>query len=437
MIDMKTKVARGRSKGGGGGGGGGGKNRGRNRKFHRRESSTSVESHSRIFNAKTKSNYNKRRSASAGLDPLQINAILGNPKLLLPFLQTQMLQSSGEEDEEEVNSTSVHVKNIDVRLKQQIKKKKNVRSEDEEDIDYDDLDDPEDILNRIEMDMARNDAATTTVNEDELEQRLMVTRMNADNANNTTDDEKMSRSRCNGPGPPGMDSLAIIKSYMEGAMQMNGRNASDTQSSKNSTKTRNSGKSNRSRKSLKKTRRMSSTALKMSTKINKELVEMKKEQQQQQQTFYSPDYGDSSVSSFNSMDFSNVDMMNALGTLHSSSFSGVSKTTNSRNSKRSCDVGIQANAHEIVTASGGLKRIGGGEEKEERNTHGSDQSSEDSGDDDDEETMCLSREHRVTKIVTSGGNGGGRAPLKKPNLIMTESDKLKMLLLPSPKCQAH
>lgn len=352
---------------------------------------------------------------------MAINAILGNPKLLLPFLQTQtQMMHSSDEDEEEVNSTSVHVKNIDVCLKQQI----NQYSDDDED-------DDDDILNRIEMDLARNNNGDLSAQDLE---RLMVKRMNAtDNANNTTDDEKMSRSRCKGPGPPGIDSLAIIKTYMEGAMMM--RNGSDTHSSKNSTKTKNSNKSNRSsRKSLKKSRRMSTAThtLKMS-KNNKELVEMKREQQQQ--TFYSPDYGDSSVSSFNSLDFSNVDMMNqALGTLHSSSYSG--------NSKRSCDVGIQANAHEIVNASGGLRRGARGGEKEGgvggRKNSGTGSDSSEQSEEEDEETMCLTREHRVTKIVTSGG--GGRATLKKPHrddLIMSESDKLKMLLLPSPKCQAH
>lgn len=417
MIDMKTKVARGRSKGSSAAGG---KNR-RNRKFHRRESSTSVESHSRIFNAKTKSHGNyKRRSASAGLDPMQINAILGNPKLLLPFLQTQTQQMmhSSEDEDEEVNSTSVHVKNIDVCLKQQISKYSDEEEEDDE-VDHDD-----EILNRIELDLVRGDAGDV--------ERMMVRRMNADNVHNTTDDEKMSRSqqRCKGPGPPGMDSLAIIKTYMEGAMMMR-NGASDTHSSKNSTKTRNSGKSNRSRKSLKKSRRQSTT-LKVS-KATKEVVEVKREQQQQhqqQQTFYSPDYGDSSVSSFNSMDFSNVDMMTALGTLHSSSYSG--------NSKRSCDVGIQANAHEIVTASGGKFKG----DNHVRNSGNSSESSDNSEDDDNEETLCLTKERRVTRIVASGGGGGGggRATLTKPHrddLIMSESDKLKMLLLPSPKCQAH
>lgn len=402
IAEMKTKVARGRSKSGGG------KNHRRGRRSQRRESSTSVESHSRIFNAKTKSNY-KRRSASAGLDPMQINALLNNHKLMLPFLQSHGMHSS--DDEKDVNSTSVHVKNIDVCLKQQF----NNLSDEEDDPD-------QDILDRIEMNLARNET-----------EHLMSKRMTADNGNNTTDDEKMSLTRCQGPGPPGIDSLSIIKTYMEGAMMMKNGSGDTTASSKNSTKTKNSAKSNRSRKSSRRSRKISATAaqMKMSAK-GKELVEMHKEQQ----TFYSPDYGVSSVSTFDSMDFSNADLMNALGTLHSSSYSGISKNTNSRNSKRSCDVGIQANAHEIVSASGGYRKRGGDEENIPLEKYSGTESSDGEDNNQDQETDCLTAGH-VTKII---GTGGGRAHLKKPNredLIMSESDKLKMLLLPSPKCQAH
>lgn len=365
IAEMKTKVARGRSKGG--------TTKARNRrKFHRRESSTSVESHGRIFNAKSKSF--KRRSGNAGLDPMQINAFLGNERLLLPFLQNHHPPSSDDEElGDETNSTSVKVKNFDM------------------------------ILKHSEM----NNESDVDEDESEFDRLMAATkRNNVLDPSNTTDDEKMSLSRHT--KIPELDNYSSIKHILEAAMMMK---SDETASSRNSNKTKNSGKSTRSRKSTKRNRRNST---KVTSVKNFDIIPL--ESTKKVETFYNEDYGDSSISSLNSMnDFTNVDLLQVLGgTLQSSSFSGLSKATNSRNSKRSCDVGIQTNAHEIEESHNGKILP--------------------DSDEDDEETGLKMEDSRLLPKTCQQ-----RAVLKKPqreDLMMSESDKLKMLLLPaSKKCQ--
>lgn len=97
-----------------------------------------------------------------------------------------------------------------------------------------------------------------------------------------------------------------------------------------------------------------------------------------------------------------------------SSYSGVSLgKTHSRNSKTSCDVGTQANSYEIETQTHITDEYDGGARKDER----------DAKDDDEftENHQLLTPNKKKESIIAS----------RRDTLTMSETDKLKMLLLPS------
>lgn len=100
-----------------------------------------------------------------------------------------------------------------------------------------------------------------------------------------------------------------------------------------------------------------------------------------------------------------------------SSYSGVSMgKPHSRNSKTSCDVGTQANSYEIETQTQLSDDYDAGHRKSER----------DGKDDDDEFTeqhQLLTPNKKKESIVGMGS--------RRDTLTMSETDKLKMLLLPS------
>lgn len=111
-----------------------------------------------------------------------------------------------------------------------------------------------------------------------------------------------------------------------------------------------------------------------------------------------------------------------LGATHSS-YSGMSvgNKTLSRNSKASCDVGIQANAFDIRSTMAfddlnGIKAIANGH---------NDQDDRDDDDDDDDDFI---ESHR---LLLANKKNEATVVAKKEIAVITDSEKLKMLLLPS------
>lgn len=196
---------------------------------------------------------------------------------------------------------------------------------------------------------------------------------------NTTDEEKMNLRR---PSKP-----SEMTSSREGAVGRTSRNSSKGGRVKK-THHRHSGVSHRSRK----------ISRGVSVKQEREKKEKEKEASQKLE-----ELNDDSFVSYNS-DF------DVLGGVQSS-YSGISLAkTNSRNSKRSCDVGIQANAHEIATQTMSSYEFN---EKKLKN----------------EENIDIYTENH--SLLPRGDGKGIVLRKREADSSMTETEKLKMLLLPS------
>ncbi|XP_055613172.1 protein smoothened [Uranotaenia lowii] len=101
-----------------------------------------------------------------------------------------------------------------------------------------------------------------------------------------------------------------------------------------------------------------------------------------------------------------------------SSYSGISVAkTNSRNSKRSCDVGIQTNAYEIATQTMSSFEFS---EKAIKNEENEDIYTENH--------QLLGPKHPVMPQIISNASGRKRETV---DVTLTEAEKLKLLLLPS------
>lgn len=353
------------------------------RKYSRRESSTSIES--QIITALQKSKYSgkcgstiynpgnksiKRRSANAGLDPNQVNALLSNGKLIFPFLKNQDMTTS---DDETGSLASFKVKDsqLNIILKQVAN------------CDVSDLDDSQ---------LKRNGGCDVT-------------------EYNTTDDEKMNMKNSK------KTNYQTIQDILDERI----RGSSDESTLRNSKEggrnSKNSTKSTRSRKS---TRQGSGRIQKSARTLTKSYkVAAKKEKE-------ISDFDDSSFTSYCSE-------LSPLGGLQSS-YSGISVAkTNSRNSKRSCDVGIQTNAHEIATQTN------------DENGNKSNADDEDDFDELDDERMPLRSEKmnkndENTNIYTESLQLLPHTNTKRQIYAIkirddksniSESEKLKKLLLPS------
>lgn len=366
------------------------------RKFSRRESSTSMES--QIITALQKAKYSdkgglfmpndknmKRRTANAGLDSNQIDAILSNGKLMFPFLQNQGMTTSDEE-----NGSTYREKNarLDVILKQ----------------------------------IAACDSESEYSGDENAKQRCEIYEYN------TTDDEKMNIRNSNLSGHkknyPSIqsaneqkrphDDLLAVKSSREGG-----------RISKNSTKSvrsRQSSRGSANRRNNKSIR--SSNRGEISKSFKPQTIDKKEKEKDDKYD----DFDDSSFASYCS------ELSPLAGA--QSSFSGVSLAkSNSRNSKRSCDVGIQTNAHEITTQTmSSFEMPANHSSNYERNQKSSK---------DDENlniyTEChnlMSPKTRKESSIQDNYNrrGASSAPKNKRNLnkdALTETEKLKLLLLPS------
>ncbi|XP_055858335.1 protein smoothened isoform X2 [Episyrphus balteatus] len=331
------------------------------RKYNnRRESSTSVESqiialkkttypnacHKVGLFAQSKSAKNmKRRSASAGLDPNDINQFLSkNGHFIIPFLQKGINSSSDEETSRA--SFKVQDSRLDVVLKQDL-------SDDDE---YTNGAKIEELIDNNEFGRSSNRKSTN---------------INLEN---------------------------FIKTMNKSSALENNRIDAASRNSRNSTKSRGSRKSTaqgskRCRsKTNKSTKKVATADLDISD-LNLNLY-----------LNHDEDDDDDSISSFS------LDM--DLPTGMQSSYSGISVgKTHSRNSKTSCDVGIQANAYEIAATQTyaddelmiAMRHLNAKNRRRSEMTN-----------DDDQET------HELLPMVKN-----------RETIMMSEAEKLKMLLLPS------
>lgn len=384
ISEMQTKVARrthGTVKG-----------KGRNRRrdftshgrgFSRRESSTSVESQvitavkktnypsNKIGLFSTKENCMKRRSASAGIvDADDINNLLTNGELILPFLHNQGMTTTSDDDN--ISRTSFKVQ--DSRLNVVVRGG----------ISDDDIDNIFKGENYEQKYIQTNEYSTDNILYPSVQEILNKT--------------------------------AIVNSS-ENTLK-NSKDRLESRNSKNSLKSIRSRKS--SRQSMRKNRKNSKN---MSKQSKKDVSE----------NFSAVD--DSSFASFSS----GLEIPTGI----QSSYSGVSACkTHSRNSKTSCDVGIQTNAHEIATQTMSFEdidstnvantaasttrndtsRYGGGMANTSDNKSSIAILGKHSNDDDD----IYSENHQLLPSTKK----------REPSIVsrrdaMSESEKLKLLLLPS------
>lgn len=328
------------------------------RKYNsRRESSTSVESQIialkkttypnachkvGLFASQSKTAKNmKRRSASAGLDPNDINKFLAkNGQFILPFLTTS--------SDEETSRASFKVQDsrLDVVLKHDLS---------DDDDDYHQGAKIEELHDTNEFGRSSNRKSTNT---------------NLENFIKT------------------MNKTSNLESNRVDAASRNSRNSTKSRGSRKSTAQ--GSKRSRSSKINKATKKVATADLDVSD-LNLNL-------------YLNHDNDDDSMSSFE------LDMDLATGM--QSSYSGISVgKPHSRNSKTSCDVGIQANAYEIAATQ----------------TYG------------DDELMLamrhLNAKNRRRSEMTNDDETETHELLSmgkhRDAIIMSEAEKLKMLLLPS------
>uniref|UniRef100_A0A182Q336 Protein smoothened n=1 Tax=Anopheles farauti TaxID=69004 RepID=A0A182Q336_9DIPT len=361
IAEVKTKVA---SRSGGGAGGGGGKHGHKSRqsrrrhdfasthtgrRYGRKESSTSVESqivtaaiqksakgrHSTTAMDSFGAGNMQRRTGIGALDARQINDLLANGKLLLPFLQGQGLTTTSEDDNASVGSFKLHDSKFDIIMKQlesgrggevsggpgttavtgdcQIEEYRS--SEDDDDDDDDEVVEAEALLNGRNGPPLR---PITSGREDTIGSKESTT--------GRTTKQSVSKA-CMTKG--GSSSFRSRKTGVNGGSRQGTMTRKGPHHSHHHRR-----KKEKSRSEVRETREKGLELVERGSPPANAIGGAGVD------TPY--DFADSS--SFTSY-------CSELSPLHvNSSYSGVSVAkTNSRNSKRSCDVGIQTNAHEIAT----------------------------------------------------------------------------------------
>ena len=367
--------------------------KGNKKRFNRRESSTSVESqvitsypssfaYSRKENHKDKRM--KRRSANVGLTGTDdINSLIANRQLLMPFLNNQGMTTTSDDDN--ISRTSLKIQDSRLIVRQQQQHHHHHQHNG--------------IINRSDDEFINTNLAAGETSDvaSELAQIMY----------------------------PGMDENPLKNSKEGGRSQRSNRSR---KSSRQSTTRRN-------RKKLK-------NIVKVMTK--RELSSEQKHEQQQTQ-FSGLD--DSSFVSYSSDSLPGI----CLPTGVQSSFSGVSiSKTHSRSSKTSCDVGTQANAFEIATqtmsfdddnnylkaAICSTKQFSSGERLP---TNGHENALNNNGDDDDDDDddhhhrdECITENHSLLPMPMAVPKKRDASLIcRRDTLAMSESEKLKLLLLPS------
>lgn len=407
-----------------------------NHRFNRRESSTSVESQV-ITAAVKKTSYPqsnklstffptkdptcmKRRSASAGIvDADDINTFLTNGKLILPFLHNQGMTTTSDDDN--ISRTSVKVQ--DSRLNVVVRNRDHHHISDDEDDDDDDDVDDDDI----------NDSEQMMHHCANYQQKYIQT-------NHITTDNKSfgypSLQEILAKTCSGSSSVNYTAELKQNALK-NSKEGGGGRNSKNSLKSIRSRKS--SRQSTRRNRKNSSK------NVQPPKIITKKDSATTTENFAAT-ADDSSFASFSSGLEIPMGTGGGTGGNIQSSYSGLSiGKTHSRGSKTSCDVGIQANAYEIATQtmpfdSGDLNNIHNHRDSIRTTTATVKINNDNINDDDDDDVFndgagenhqLLPSSAPVTIRKREQSIGTTTSMIRRDTLAMSESEKLKMLLLPS------
>ncbi|XP_052892663.1 protein smoothened [Anopheles moucheti] len=394
------------------------------RRYSRKESSTSVESqivtaaiqksgssgagrHSTTTGTFGTGNM-QRRTGIGAMDAHQINDLISNGKLLLPFLQGQGLTTS-EDDNVSVSSFKLQDSKFDIIMKQfdgssrmgdgagcanvpvpgtttggcRIEEYRS--SDDDEDDDDDDVE-AESLLNGRNVPLrqitsGRDDIVTRVVDSKDT---TMGTRHTKDGGSriSKTGTTKSVRSRKTGTG------------------------------SRQGTMSRKTQHHNRRKKEKARERER-----------EKELEMLERAPSPSAGTF-----GVETMYDFNDSSFTSY--CSELSPLQvNSSYSGVSiAKTNSRNSKRSCDVGIQTNAHEIATQTMSSFEFS---EKALKNEENADIYTENHQMLPALPIVVQQAPSKLIQTIGSTGMVGRKQRDTNESAGMSDAEKLKMLLLPS------
>ncbi|EDS37618.1 smoothened [Culex quinquefasciatus] len=337
------------------------------RRYSRKESSTSVESqiitaiqkgrHSSSGNSQFFGATNmQRRTGIGGMDADQLNDFISNGKLLLPFLHQPGLTTS-EDDNASNASFKVRDSKFDVILKQ----------------------------------IGGNASGPST----RIDTGCQIEEYHS------SDDEKQCLRQ------PSRDEFGGAKDGMKSSKE-GGRNSKNSSKSVRSKKS--SSRQGTIRKSQQKHSRASQKSSRNEKKEKKEKAREREREKEREKELaliergQMSDFNDSSFTSF----CSELSPLNV-----NSSYSGISLAkTNSRNSKRSCDVGIQANAYEIATQTLSSFEFSEKAIKNEEN----------------EDIYTENHQLLGPKVALPHVVGRKRETV---DVSLTEAEKLKLLLLPS------
>lgn len=238
-----------------------------------------------------------RRTGNAGLSPEQVDLLLANGKMILPFLQNQGLTTTS--DEENGSMASVKIRDSKVNI----------------------------VLRKKELNMSTDLAESNCGN------GLNIMEYQTD-SDTEADNKQLARLQQSSHLDP-------ISSGEYRAGRGSGRR--DLRGSKSSSKSKSSRRSSRQSGRIKCKRQMKGPKSIKSKEDGIRLSTFKRK--------HAHLNSDVSHNCKNSLGSSFDSYCSELGPLAlQSSFSGVSvEKNNSRSSKRSCDVGIQANPHDIAT----------------------------------------------------------------------------------------
>uniref|UniRef100_A0A182P4A0 Protein smoothened n=1 Tax=Anopheles epiroticus TaxID=199890 RepID=A0A182P4A0_9DIPT len=406
------------------------------RRYSRKESSTSVESqivtaaiqksagfgsgrHSSSATGTFGTANMQRRTGIGGMDAHQINDLISNGKLLLPFLQGQGLTTS-EDDNVSVGSFKLNDSKFDIIMKQ--------------------------FNESSRMANGGIGGATNGTSSTAGGCRIEEYRSSEDD-DDDDDDDLEAESLLN--GRPALGQITSGRDDIHSKDTAVG----STRSGKDGTSSRVSKGSSTTKKSMGSFHRKTGSGSRHSTLSRKSQHHQRRKKEKAREREREKDHLEllerTPPSPTHAGTFGGGEMMydfndsftshcSELSPLHmNSSYSGVSiAKTNSRNSKRSCDVGIQTNAHEIATQTMSSFEFS---EKALKNEENADIYTE------NHQTMhptlptmmmlqqAPSKMIQTTATMAMGGGGVGSRKHRDAteSAGMSDAEKLKMLLLPS------
>ncbi|XP_018796507.1 PREDICTED: protein smoothened [Bactrocera latifrons] len=266
----------------------------------------------------------KRRSANAGLDPADISEFLAkNGQLLMPFLQQQGLSSSSEEENSHA-SFKIHDSRLDVLLKQDLS----------DDSNYNDENNVTHAHAGARIEEINAETSERNVKKQIVLENLLKNMQKSNESGGNRNSRNSTRSRHSRKSQATNTAIAGTCSAAAALANSNSRR---------------SQRSNKSRKHSSMRSNVAATALLHNHSNDEEnpfnISDLNLHLTRDLNGDGIVEIGDSITSSCTS---SELDLPLGL-TLHSSYSAHSTGKPHSRNSKTSCDVGIQANAFEIAT----------------------------------------------------------------------------------------